>query len=139
MVFGINILYIYVANKSWRGVTTSAAYQKGVEYNEVISQQRHQEELGWRVDMKYKRIDERTGALQVKLFSKNSAPITDANIRASFKRPTQEGYDFSAPLIFSEGVYQAKISFPLKGQWDVEIAASKGEENFYEVKRYVIQ
>jgi len=139
VIIGINAFYIYLANKSWRGVTTQDAYEKGVAYNEVITQNKKQQEMGWKVEIKYQRIDEKNGSLLVKLSDKNSALIKDANIRAEIKRPTQEGFDFKAPLVFKDGVYEAKISFPMKGQWDITLDIARGEERFFEVKRYVIQ
>jgi len=139
VIVGMNVFYIYLANKSWRGVITKDAYERGAAYNEVITQNKKQQTMGWKVDMKYKRLDEKSGSLLVKLSDKNSAIIKDANIRAELKRPTQEGFDFKAPLVFKDGIYEAKISFPMKGQWDIELDIARGEERFFEVKRYVIQ
>lgn len=118
---------------------TDDSYQKGIHYNDTISQVKKQRDLGWKMQIKYNRLDEKNGALDVKLSDKNSLPIPDANIYANLKRPTQEGFDFKVPLIFLNNSYQAKISFPLKGQWDVEVVVAKGEDTFQEVKRYVIQ
>lgn len=139
VIFAVNIFYIYLSKQSWRGVVTDDSYQKGIHYNETILQAKKQRDLEWSAKIKYQRLDEKTGLLQVKLFDKNSNRIAGANIYANLKRPTQEGFDFKVPLIFSNNFYEAKISFPLKGQWDVEIIATKGEDIFQEVKRYVIQ
>ncbi len=139
VVIAVNVFYIYLSQKSWRGVVTKDSYQKGVDYNQVILQAKKQREMAWKVLTKYQRLDEKNGSFGVKLFDKNSRPINDANIRANFKRPTQDGFDFSIPLIFANGSYGAKVSFPLKGQWDVELVISREEEVFQEVKRYIIQ
>jgi nitrogen fixation protein FixH len=139
VIIAMNVFYIYLANKSWRGVITKDSYEKGVNYNEVLLQVKKQNEMGWKVDARYKSLNEKTGLLTVKLADKNFTQIRDANIRANFKRPTQEGFDFSVPLVFVKDSYQAKLSFPLKGQWEVELAIARGDEMFYEVKRYVIQ
>lgn len=139
VIIVVNIAYIYVAQKSWRGVVMQDSYQKGVDYNDVISQKKKQINLAWKVVTNYKRLDEKNGELRVKLSDKNSILIKDANIRANFRRPTQDGFDFNVPLVFMDGVYQAKVSFPLKGQWDIELVITRGEETFQEVKRYVIQ
>lgn len=139
VIIGMNIFYIYLANKSWRGVSTEDAYHKGAAYNEVIAQDKKQQQMQWKVVMKYNRLDEKNGSLVVKLADKNSQPINDANIRAEIKRPTQDGFDFKAPMVFKDGVYEAKISFPMKGQWEIILDIARGEERFFEVKRYVIQ
>ncbi len=139
VIVAVNVFYIYISQKSWRGVVTQDSYQKGINYNEVILQAKQQKKMAWKVVTKYQRLDEKNGEFGVKLSDKNSAPINDANIRANFRRPTQDGFDFNAPLVFFNGSYRAKVSFPLKGQWDVELVISRGEEVFQEVKRYIIQ
>lgn len=74
------------------------------------------------------------------LKDKNSRQISDAKVSIEFKRPTQEGVDFTQELRFIDGFYQAKIiNFPLRGQWDFAVIAAKDDNIFQEVKRYVIQ
>jgi len=139
VVLSVNIFYIYLANKSWRGVVTDNSYQKGVQYNEAISLVKEQKALGWKVDIKYDSLGNKSGKLLVKILDKNLRPITNANIRSYFKRPTQEGFDFDVPLIFSGEKYEAKLVFPLKGQWDFNLEITRGDDVFQEVKRYIVQ
>jgi nitrogen fixation protein FixH len=73
------------------------------------------------------------------LKDKNSRQILDAKVAIEFKRPTQEGADFTQELKFVDGFYWAKINFPLRGQWDFAVIAVKDQNVFQEVKRYVIQ
>ena len=139
VVFAVNISYIYLANKNWRGVVTDNSYQKGIKYNETISLVKKQKALGWKTDIKYDSLGNKNGKLLVEIFDKNLKPITNANIRSYFKRPTQEGFDFDVPLIFTNGKYEAKLIFPLKGQWDFNLEISRNDDVFWEVKRYIIQ
>lgn len=138
VVFAVNFFYIYISQKTWRGVVTKDSYQKGLNYNDTLKQVENQKNLGWQVKISYQ-PQENGGHITVALLDDKSVPITDAKIYASFKRPIQEGFDFDQEIPFQDGSYQADIVFPLKGQWDAEITITKGEDSFVEVKRYIIQ
>ncbi len=139
VILVVNIFYIYISSKSWRGVVVDKSYQRGVEYNETIALEKKQREMGWKVEMKFENLGNQNGVLRVLILDKNSKLINDANIRLYLKRPTQDGFDFEVPLVFLDGKYQAKISFPLKGQWEFGLDIRSGENVFYEVKRFIIQ
>lgn len=139
VVFAVNISYIYISNKSWRGVVVDKSYQRGVEYNQTLALLKKQQEMGWKLDAKFDNFGKNNGILRVRIFDKNSREIKDANIRVSLKRPTQEGFDFEVPLVFDAKKYSATISFPLKGQWDFNFEIARADEVFYEVKRYIVQ
>lgn len=139
VIFMVNFAYIYVSQKTWTGITTQDSYRKGLKYNEALLAKKNQELLGWQIKIKYLNDGNKNGVLKVDLLDKKSNPIKDAKVVVNFKRPTQEGFDFSRNLEFLRNQYQAQIIFPLKGQWDFEIIASKDENLKQEAKRYVVQ
>ena len=139
VVIAVNIFYIYVAKKSWRGLATENSYQKGLNYNGILKVFEKQKDLGWDVKAKYIRSDKKSGSIHVDIFNKEKKLITDATVTVIFRRPVQDGFDFIQELKFSDGTYQAKITFPMSGQWDVDISIVKDTDNFHEVKRYVIE
>lgn len=139
VVIAVNFAYIYISKKTWRGVTTEDSYQKGLNYNETIKKVRTQEELGWKVGIHYQPTGNRKGTLVVNLLDKNSQQVMDAEVYVNLKRPTQEGFDFASAVNFVNGVYKAEIIFPLAGQWEFEVVASKGQDVVQTVKRFVIQ
>jgi nitrogen fixation protein FixH len=147
VILVVNIFYIYLSKTTWRGLATEDSYQKGLNYNQTIKQVAAQKELGWKLKIKIQPLlrktleknEPRKINLVIQLEDKNLQVINDATISVEFKRPTQEGFDFSQNINFSNGVYQAEITFPLKGQWDFVVLATKDEKVFQEVKRYVIQ
>jgi nitrogen fixation protein FixH len=98
-----------------------------------------QKNLGWKMEIKYSNFGNKFGAISIKLKDKNRSQISDAILYVNFKRPTQEGFDFTQKLQNFDGIYKSDLSFPLKGQWDFEVVATKGEDVFQEVKRYVVQ
>ncbi len=143
VIIAVNFFYIYLSNKTWRGVVTDNSYQKGLHYNDTLQQVEDQKKLGWRIDLKLKKFGTEEGLFKEKLtvtpLDKNGAFISGANIRITFKRPTQEGYDFVQAIPFDNGVYKAEILFPFKGQWDAEIQVRKDDNSFLDAKRIVIE
>lgn len=139
IIFIVDSFYIYLANKSWRGVATQDSYQKGLKYNETLEYVKLQKNLGWKFDIKFISLENNVGELKVCLNDKNKKTINDAKIVAKLTRPTQEGFDFEQNLIPQNNCYFAKINFPLKGQWSFEIQAFKGDKILQETKRYIIR
>ncbi len=139
VIFAVNIFYIYISQKTWRGIVTQDSYHKGLHYDEVIASAQKQKELGWNLKISYKNLKNKSGELEIFLFDKNNKKISDATVTAYFKRPTQDGKDFSQELQTVGEKYFAKIDFPLIGQWQFIINADKGEDHFQESKRYVVQ
>lgn len=139
VIFAVNFLYIYLAQKTWRGIAIEDAYQKGLNYNSALKTVAKQKELGWSINIVYQPNGKNSGLIKVDLKDKNSHPISDAQIYANCRRPTQVGNDFTKGLKFLKNNYQGQFTFPLSGQWDIEVVAIKGSDVFQEVKRLVIQ
>ena len=139
VVFAVNFAYIYISQKTWRGIYTQNSYQKGLEYNKTLEYVKLQKKLGWILNTKYTNGKQNAGELTACLFDKNHHAITNAKLVVKIIRPTQEGHDFTQDLIPQNNCYFTKINFPLKGQWIFEIQAFKGDNIFQEVKRYIVQ
>ncbi len=139
VIFAVDAFYIYLSNKTWRGLVTEDSYHKGLHYNDVIIDEKKQRELGWNLRISYKNLKNKSGELEIFLLDKNHNKISDAEISVNFRRPTQDGVDFSKTLKFIDGSYRAKIEFPLAGQWDFIINANKDADVFSQSKRYVVQ
>lgn len=136
----VNICYIYVAKKTWRGVTTENSYQKGLTYNDTLKQVEKQKELGWQVQIKPSSTGQNKLELVINVLDNKQSPIKDAVIYINFKRPTQEGFDFAmSPTSNIDGINKFSVVFPFKGQWDAMISISKGKDKLYLTRRFVIQ
>lgn len=136
VIFAVDGIYIYLAKKTWRGLATEDGYQKGLHYNQTIEAVKKQQELGWKSEIK------RDGKiLRFSLKDKKNNLIKNAKVIAKITRPVQEGYDFEQELIFDakNSAYIAKIDFPIKGQWDIDIIASVGDIIYQDSKRIVLQ
>lgn len=139
VIIAVNVFYVYIAKKTWHGLVTGDSYHKGLNYNENIAQAKKQKELGWEVKINYRSVGNLKAEISVILKDRNGNPIDDAQMYINFRRPSQEGFDFVERVDSSTGSYESKVTFPLKGQWDVEVVVTKGTDTFQEVKRYVIE
>jgi nitrogen fixation protein FixH len=139
VVLAVNIFYIYISKKTWRGVTTDDPYRKGLNYNDTLKEVAKQKALGWNVKVDLRPGNSKQGTLMITIQDKNMLYINDAKIYATFKRPAQEGLDFILPVPFEDGIYKALVNFPLEGQWDGEVSIKKDQDTYQDVKRYVIQ
>lgn len=135
----VNVAYIYLSKQSWRGIISPDAYQKGLNYNETLKQAEEQKKLGWKVSYILTQNSENNFVISVNPSDQNNAQIVDAEVAIEFRRPSEEGYDFIQRFTFKDGVYEEKISFPLKGQWDFGIIVQKDGKIFKEVKREVLK
>ena len=135
----VNIAYIYISNKTWRGIATENSYKKGLEYNQIIAANKKQKLLGWKIKIKFENLGNNSGLIQINLFDKYGSEIKDADVVLNLKRPVQEGFDFKQDLKYSNGSYRALIKFSQKGQWEFEVIADKKGNITQEVKRYIVQ
>ena len=139
VVFVVNFFYIYVAKKTWSGLVTTDSYQKGLHYNDTLKQAEEQKKLGWNLEVKFKHQYDNKGAIFFSLKNEKFQTIQDAEIYIDFKRPAQEGMDFSRQVKFADGVYQTEVEFPLQGQWDFTTLVIKDGQRFVQEERRVIK
>ena len=140
IIFAVDIFFVYVANKSWRGLATENSYQKGLKYNQTIEYVKKQQQLGWSNQIKYSKLAEKKGILTVKITDKHNNLIKDAKVTAKFSRPLQEGFDFALELKFDrqQQLYSSVINFPLKGQWDMQMQAAKYNIIYQAAERLIV-
>jgi nitrogen fixation protein FixH len=138
VIFAVDFTYIYIAKKSWRGVYTKNAYQKGLQYNQILKQREQQKELGWLMKFNFEQLPENIILVTVNLIDKEGRSIKGAKLNAKILRPIQEGLDFTQDFKEINNSYQAKIKFPLLGQWEVQFKAKKGDNIIEKTKRYVV-
>ncbi len=139
IIFIADFSFVYIANKTWRGVYTEGGYKKGKNYNDTINAVNEQNKLGWKSETKYKKVGKNLAILTACLQDKNKNYIKNAKIQAKIVRPVQEGYDFKVDFVPKNNCYESKVSFPLQGQWDIELRAFKDGKVFQKVKRYIVR
>jgi len=133
VVLAVNLVMAMSAVRTFSGLQTEQAYDKGLAYNEVLAQAKAQEQLGWAVDAQVTPHDasnsQRHDAdLTVSYTDKAGKPVGGLSVQAEMVRPTLAGHDQKLELVEkTPGQYVALAPLDLAGQWDVSIAARKGE------------
>ena len=128
-------IFVTIAATTHTGVITEQAYQKGLDYNEVVTASEKQAEMGWNGN-----INLYGNTISFELKDSGDLNIKDAEAIAYFTRTTQAGYDFSTPLeLNAEGIYSKNINFPLKGLWDVRILATWNQQQYQKSRQIVVK
>lgn len=128
-------IFVYLAGSTHTGVVTDNAYNRGLDYNATVAAAEKQAGLGWKID-----LDLKDGSnLILKAIDSEQRPLQGAVVRAEFKRPTQDGYDFDVAMTETvAGTFETPVSFPLSGQWDVRVFVQWKQEQFQQSKRLVV-
>lgn len=142
VVVAVNLGFAFVAVRSFTGVEANA-YEKGLAYNQTLTEARAQERLGWAVEARLAPADTagaHARALTVAVRGADGRPLTGLAVEAQFRRPTAAGHDLSLPLAetMEGGVYGGVAPLALPGQWELSVIASKGEDRYRIVRRVVV-
>jgi len=144
VVLAVNLVFMYSAVSTFTGIETQEAYDKGLAYNQVIAKAKAQEKLGWTVDATLLPASSPDAAshesnVVVSVLDKAGQPVSGLSVKAKFIRPTKEGFDTNAELMEQGGGrYVATVKLPLAGQWDLKVAAHKGEIDYQLGQRVLV-
>ncbi|WP_343565551.1 FixH family protein [Kiloniella sp. b19] len=122
-VFVANGIFLYFANKTWTGLSTENAYDRGLNYNEVIEREEAQKELGWSSSVEFLPARDSL-SLQVVFLDRNSNPVQGLEVSAKIQRPSLDRYDQTIRLLeVNSGEYSSPVRVDLDGQWQVDVTA----------------
>ncbi len=121
---------VTIAIRTQTGLVTEHPYEKGLAYNQVVAAEEKQKQLGWKGQLIYA-----NGVLRFTLHDKNNQRIIPKKSTVSITRPTQAGMDFTVELQGEE----TRITFPLKGLWEVRVDALHEGVDYQQTKRIVVE
>lgn len=120
VVATMDAVFVTTAIRTQTGIVTEHAYEKGLSYNSIIDEADRQKEAGFtgQIDL----LDGKT--ILFRLADRSGKPLSGASVTAHILRSVQQGYDFDTPLTENErGAYQANVTFPMEGLWNINIEA----------------
>jgi len=126
--------FVTIATSTHRGVVTDNAYQKGLDYNQVVAADDAQTKLGWSGEISYDR-----GALSYTLLNEFNKPIVGARVIAYFSYVGADGFDFHIPLHAAGDRYEAQAILKQAGQWDIRIAATWQDTPYQQRTRITVK
>lgn len=127
---------IIVGVKSFDGIVTENPYETGLRWDDARKKMR---DLGWIIEIQNEKFITGDNDVSISVFDKNKIPLSLTEIALSISRPATEKYNKEFDIIqIRDGVYSARLNFPLFGFWDIGIRVSNGgDELFFEKKVFV--
>ena len=123
----LDSIFVYLAFSSHTGLVSENSYEKGLNYNDIISQKEKQDKLNW---ITVTKIENKNLIFQIK--SEDNIDFSNAEIKAKFSSPLNDKNDFEKILILTKkNIFSSHIIFPHKGLWDVGIFVNL-DSNFYQ-------
>lgn len=132
----VDAFFFYMASNSHTGTVTDNAYKDGVNYNKTIAAARAEKALNWSSTIQYNKDAD---TLEFKVADADAAPLQGAQVYAAITRPTMAGHDFSVALTSKNGIYQAPVTFPMQGQWDIRVFVKWQTTAYQQHTRLIIQ
>lgn len=140
LVILVNGILIYFAVSSFTGLQTEGHYQRGLDYNGVLADERTQDALGWTVGIDFQETGGGRARLSVRAADRAGKPLNDAGVKVRLVRPVQAGHDMDVTLAAAgDGLYAADVELPLRGQWDIQAQIRHPSGNYSAAKRIVAQ
>ena len=132
--FAVTGIMAYFALSTFTGLVDARPFDRGATYNTRIAEEREQLALGWTLTMEAHALDPIPGASEGEslrpvdfaftMLTRDGVPVEDLVMAIEVQRPVNSSYDHVAVLQpQGQGVYAARIDFPLEGQWDFLIRA----------------
>lgn len=122
--------FVYLSQITYTGVYTDNHYKKGLNFNQIYKSEIYQDQTGWKST-----IDFKNNKLTFSLHDSNGQPILGAHVVAKVIRPVTDKHDQTLPLHEENGVYTAKLSLPLPGQWEIRVKATQNTQEYIATRR----
>ncbi|HEB99524.1 MAG TPA: nitrogen fixation protein FixH [Thiotrichales bacterium] len=140
VVFAVNAGMVITAVVTNPGLVDEDYYEKGRDFERTfVSRMEARNRLGWSVALELPpRIALGEQALyRFVVTDDRGLPLTGAHVSVHAYRPSDADADFRFPMEeVAPGRYEAKVSFPLKGIWDVMLKVEREGDN-YELQRRI--
>ena len=126
--------FVTIVEKTYTGVVTDQAYEKGLAYNSTIEKARVQDNLGLSSTVT------RTGdKISFSLRDKGGQFIPGADVTLTLFRPVHAGVDVSMPMKEIKDAYVADVRPPEAGLWEVRILAKTPKGHYQTSERVVFE
>jgi len=127
---------IVVGLKSFDGTVTENPYEKGLLWDDV---QEKMNDLGWSIEIHGKEFTAGDNDVLISILDKNNLPLALAEVTLRISRPATATFNQYFDIIqVGNGVFSARLNFPLFGYWDIGVHVSSGGDTLYFEKRVFI-
>ncbi|MCW8944321.1 MAG: FixH family protein [Sedimenticola sp.] len=127
-----NFVMIYLAVDRSPGLVVDDYYERGQDY-EKNRLKRQARNPGWKMKLKAPEFVDVAVPTRysIKITDKAGYPVSPDSVTFYAYRPANAKLDFSVPMqTVDSGVFEAEVSFPNLGVWDILISAKQGEDEY---------
>ncbi len=139
----VNAVFIVFAVISSPGLVVENYYEQGRQYEKnALKLLTEHKRLQWETKLEVPEIITLNSANTYRFSAVDSrgVPIRDAEVKLTAYRPSSANADFTTALQqIAPGLYQANVSFPLPGIWDLNVKVVHGEDHFEVAQRLSVQ
>ena len=132
VVLLVNITFITLAFVTSPGLVTEDYYEKGQDHEENVRKRiAARSQLGWSYNFDFPQnpLLNRSETYRVNFVDKAGLPLSKAMVTLKAYRPSDASADFNINMAETiPGVYEAAVSYPLKGIWEITIDVKRGED-----------
>jgi nitrogen fixation protein FixH len=137
IVIAVNATMIWLAVGSFSGLYTTKPRDRGLHYNEVIAEQQHRDQLGWRVETQWLPDANR---LELALFDAAGRPLVPSHLSAELVRPVEKRQPVGVALGATDvGRFAATVDLPERGNWDLDIVVERDGERYALTRRMFLR
>lgn len=139
VIFAVNGVFVYFALDSWPGLRFEKSYERGLNYNRVLSEAETQAALEW--SSRVSAFPNGSGGylLSVRLSGTNGEAVVAQSVEIQLSRPTHDRNDATLELKRAvTGAYEAAHRFPSPGRWHAEVRAAGSDGETYKMIHDII-
>lgn len=140
----VNIVFIIVAFVTSPGLVVENYYEAGRAYekNALKMLAATQSTRNWetKLDMTQDVFINKENAIRFTAVDERGLPIADASVQLVAYRPSDAEEDIITPMKeIAPGLFEAVVTFPLKGIWDVNVKVQQENSKFELARRISVK
>jgi nitrogen fixation protein FixH len=141
LVVAVNATLVYFATRSWGGLVSDRAFERGIAYNRLIAEAAAEAALGWTAEIAYQAgANGKTPVLLVTLRDGAGEPMDRAAVSLEAARPVEAQAPVAVGLRpVGDGRYAGAADGLRAGQWDIRMAVARDGHDAHFTRRIVVR
>jgi nitrogen fixation protein FixH len=139
----VNAIFIVFAVTSNPGLVVEDYYEQGRQYEKnAIKRLVAHNKLQWESKLEIPEAItlNKADTYRFSAVDSRGLPINNADVKLVAYRPSDADADFTTTLQpVAPGLYQASLSFPLPGVWDLNVKVQRGDDRLEMIQRLSVQ
>jgi nitrogen fixation protein FixH len=139
IIFAVNFFLVHLALSTMPGVEVDSVYRSGQAMNGEFAAERAREAAGTTAEVHVERDATGLALVTVRPKDREGRTMTGLTVGIRLARPTDRRGDLTLTLRETEaGFYRGRLDDVAAGQWDVHVAAEKGETLIYRSRNRIV-